>query len=311
MKRVLVPAALLLMVWMSIGRAQSPDPLDAQVLLPQRYDTFDEAMTRLEKATGLKIAYPNDTAQLMRAVWKRGEMPQTVQDDWLKSPQPARRLLDEVCGDLALSWKFNPQNQTVMVDLPWRRADPRSTAELFQIVWQPGHEAEIGKLESWWEALDGLLSKPENIGSAGPAQQTARFASMWRLLSEPKAKWWPPSETLWEQPVIAASGEHFLCLFLVHGMEMSPGHGWMSYYWFKEDGTLAGAGVMNTGHRQIVDEIKVNAQGRFGERPSEMSMTVRHNNNGTPRTVQFVLGKKGFELADESGLGESLIEPVK
>jgi len=29
----------------------------------------------------------------------------------------------------------------------------------------------------------------------------------------------------------------------------NPGHGSASYYWFKEDGTLAGAGLMDTGHR--------------------------------------------------------------
>ncbi|MEP6672191.1 MAG: hypothetical protein ABJF10_23715 [Chthoniobacter sp.] len=311
MKSVLASALLILVACCGIGRAQSPDPLEAKVLLPAHYTSFDEAMTQLQKATGWKMICPDDTAKLMRVVGKMEGRPLAVQDEWLQSPRSARELLNRVCGDLALRWEFDRLAQTVAIDVPWRRADPRPAAELFQVIWQPGHETACGKEQSWWEALDSLLSKPENFARAGLVRQAADLQSMFRQFAFEKTRWWPPSDRLLELPIISGSGEHLHCLFLVHDLEFSPGHGWMSYYWFKDDGTLAGAGAMNTGHRMIVGEIKVFERGRFGEEPSEMRMTITHNNSGTPGPVRFVCGKERFKLADESGAGESLIEPGK
>ena len=227
----------------------------------------------------------------------------------MKARMPAKDLFNLVCADLGLTWKLRPSDQTVLIDFPWRASDSRSAADLFQVVWKPGHENEFSKSEEWWRALDGLLSKEENVALSSRVRQRALLESMFRML--PNRILEPPLQTLIEASVVSTSGARYKCLFILRALEMSPGHGWMSYYCFDDRGTLKIADVMDTGHRQDIDHLVVNPRGKDGTEASDVTMGVRHNNNGTPRRVCFVLHDDGLKLVDESGAGRSLLRPEK
>lgn len=294
-----------------VAGAEEADPLKRQVRLPRAYVTFDEALEQLEKATTLSVICPEDIARLMRPLWNPKNFPRITQDALVDESRLAKKLLDDVCGDLHLSWKYDPLKRAVTLDLPWRKSDARSTADLFQIIWQPGHEDAFYKDNTWWSALYGLLSKPENFGAASKVQQAAGLQDLFRGFAPgwDATKIKPSLGKIYEMPVVSVTGDRYHCLFLVRHMQMSPGHGWMAYYWFKDDGTLAGADLMNTGHRLIVDHLQVRNSSKEG--PSEMLITTEHNNQGTPHPVRFVLTERGFQLSEDSGLGQSLITPMR
>lgn len=305
-----IVASVLLLFVLIVARAQGADPLDAQVALTEYYDTFDEAVAQLEKATGMKVSCPADTAEVMRAIWKRDQIPSRTQDESMKARKPAKELFNMVFADLGLTWKLRPSDQTVLIDFAWRASDSRSAVDLFQAIWKPGHESEFSKNEEWWRALDGLLSKEENVALSSRVRQRAFLESMFRP-HLPDRILETPLQTLIEVSVVSTSGARYKCLFILRALEMSPGHGWMSYYCFDDRGTLKIADVMDTGHRQIIDHLVVNPRGKDGTEASDVRMVVRHNNNGTPRSVCFVLHDDGLKLVDESGAGRSLLGPAR
>ncbi len=303
-KRLL--ASVMLLTVLIVDQSKGEDPLDAQVALTQGYGTFDEAVIQLEKATETKISCPADTANVMRGIWKKGQFPSQAQDDFLKARRPVKGLLNMVCADFGLTWKLRPADQTVFIDVPWRTPDSRSAAELLQAIWKLGQESEFSKNEEWWQAWDSLLSKEENFILACRVRQRAILEAMFRM-HLPERRLEPPLQTLTEASIVSTSGTRYKCLFIIRSLEMSPGHGWMSYYCFDDQGMLKIADVVNTGHRQGIDRLVVNPRGPDGAGASDVRMVIQHNNNGIPRSVCFVLKDDGLKLVDESGAGESLL----
>lgn len=309
----LCAAFLLLAGWSGAAGAQEPDPLDRPARLAHEYVTFDDALELLKTATALPVVCPEDTARVMRRLLDLKNFPTTGQDDLVEHSHPVKELLNRVCGDLNLQWKYDPQKQEIAVDCPWRTTDARPAADLFKAIWRPGHEDAFYDDDSWWVALNGLLSKPENFPAACKVQQAAGLHSLFRGFSEhwDQTRIGASLGRIIEQPVVSAGGGRYHCVFLIRNMQASPGHGWMAYYWFNDNGTLVGADLMNTGYRLIVDSLQVHDLRSGGKTPSEVIITAHHNNNGKPTPAFFVLTEHGLQLSEDSGLGQSIIAPLK
>ena len=122
--------------------------------------------------------------------------------------------------------------------------------------------------------------------------------------------------------VIDASGAKYILILICQEIQMYPGHGSASYYWFKDDGTLVGAGLMNTGHRcKVVDTTIDNELGAGSALTTELQMILKMNERDF-MTAMFVLDANGLKLTrlvDAHGanvnldihVGQSLMEPDK
>jgi len=343
--RIAIASTLLLLgvVFMHASAGTSePDPLDDKPLAGMTYDTFDEAVARLKEATGLKVSYSEDTAKVTRAVWNprkhvTGSGPQNT----------IRQCIENLSSNFALDWTFSPEDKTVDLHLPWRVSDPRSAADLFREIWKPDAVAKMDGEAIWEYRLDArrardpageappradaasrpqmaadatwlptfnaLLSKPGNFERACQVRQRSALESAMRF----------PNMTVpfleapcLEAEMIDVEGDKYFCVLFDQDIEFSPGHGSLSYYWFREDGTLAGAGLMNTGHRCFSPKFTVkNAPPESRMKASELTMIVNWNRDQVVARffldeigLQFSLGAKE-KVFDNTHLGESLLNP--
>ncbi len=343
--RIAITATLLLLfVVFTYASAEKsePDPLDNKPLASVAYNTFDEAVARLKEATGLQVSYSEDTAKVTRAVWNPREHVTS------SGPQDTiRQCIENLSSNFALDWTFSPQDKTVDFHLPWCVSDPRSAADLFRDIWKPEAVAKMDGEAIWKYRLDArrsrnpsravrprpdaasppqlaadaawqptfnaLLSKPGNFERACQVRQRSALDSAMRF----------PNTTLpfMEAPALEAEmidvkGDRYFCVFFDRDIEFSPGHGSLSYYWFREDGTLVGAGLMDTGHRCFSPKFTVkNAPPESPMKASELTMIVNWNcDHVVPR---FILDENGLkfspgtkeEFFDNIHLGKSLLDP--
>jgi len=315
MKITFASAMLFMVMFLKIGAAQTLDLLDKQVTSVRPYQTIEEAVHEIEKATELKISCPGDTMKLTKALWTIGEFPRVnAADAIFVSKITVRRLLDTVCSDFGLNWRSDPTSRTVIMDLPWRVSDPRSRTDLFRIVWKPGHEKDLIKDGEWLNAFDALICKDVNFEKACQVRQRAILEKIYLV---PKLLLETDSNAVLEIPVVGVSGEKYMCVFLYQLLQVSPGHGNLSYYWFKNDGTLVGAGLISTGDRCDVASTIVAPDARDNTR-SDVRMILEFN-GVVSQEASFVLEKSGLKLnrlTDKSGneianllhIGESLLE---
>ena len=95
--------------------------------------------------------------------------------------QQVRPLFNEICFSIGMTWRYDPQRDDIVLDMAWRRDDPRSGTECVDVLnreapvsWEklPAGPVNLvgghGKaLDAWRVAFDALLSKPENLSTAG------------------------------------------------------------------------------------------------------------------------------------------------
>jgi hypothetical protein len=142
----------------------------------------------------------------------------------------------------------------------------------------------------WQTAFNALLCKQGNFEKAAPARQLGLLDSSFNKIEASS-----PPPLLMTQ-LIGADKEKYLLIFTSHSIAMYPGHGNASYYWFREDGTLMGAGAMNTGHRcELVAAAIDNPNGPRSDQTSEVQMILRHN-LGELIIARFVLEAEGLKL---------------
>ena len=325
----------------------APDPLADKPLARVAYATFDEAVEKLKDATGLKVSYSEDTAKVTRAVWNpRKHVTSSGPQNTIK------QCIENLSSNFALDWTFSPEDKTVDLHLPWRVSDPRSAAELFREIWKPEAVAKMDAEAIWKYRLDAqrshhpareappraeaaaqpqlaadatwqptfnaLLSKAGNFERACKVRQRSaleatRFPNTTLLFMEAPAL---------EAEMIDVKGDKYFCVFFDAEFIYSPGHGSLSYYWFREDGTLVGAELMDTGHRCFAPKFTVkNAPPESPMKASELTMTVKWGGNGDQVVARFVLDENGLEFSpdaigqceekffDDLHLGESLLDP--
>ncbi len=285
--------ALLLICSMSLGRAQTISPLEKQVSPAFTHDSFNGALKEIEARTGLEIACPKEVSATMETIWARRGFP-TVHDNLPDDAKVSvKAFLDGACWELGLAWKFQPESNRVAIDYLWRTSDPRPEPELLQFVWKPGYGTDFEKDERWQKAFNALLCKPGNLEKASLVRQRANYESVANHMGNPAGCSVNP---VLRVPIVDTVGEKYVFILISHRIFMYPGHGSVSYYWFKENGILAGAGLMNTGHRcALVDTVVNNEYGARSGETSEVHMILKVN-VASFLIARFVLEPEGLKL---------------
>jgi len=271
-------------------------PLNFHVRADFAYESFDECLRKLEKTTGLPVTCAKDIEALVRAEWADGETPWIHQPTLTRYPTPVTDYLNAVSDDLRLAWKYQPPSRRILLDVAWRREDLRPAKELLEFVAHHGQDNDLEKDVPWQDAFHALLCQSANFSKAVEVRQKAISESF--LFGFGGRPWLPPMKVALRAPVVDVDGHRYLLVLAVQDMDFSPGHGCAHYYWFQEDGSLAGAGIMNTGHRISVSGAKIDpASATPPGQTSGILLSVQFNEQGSI-TARFVLGHDGLQLVN-------------
>lgn len=304
----LAPLILFSLLLLASAPLRAADPLDKPVPFAYSAQNFREAVSSIEKRTGFAVQCPQDVACFMTALtfipgWTYPENP-GVKD------VPAREFLDSICRNISMTWAFDPATNTVTLDHPWRRSDPRSAREIL---------ADLQKRSAYGRPpadslpdILALIGKPENVALGWRPLQTAYLQSVFREGE--------PLKPLLIGSVTTADLTPGTLILLVHPIDMYPGHGNACYFLFREDGTLTLAGVMNTGWRcALTAALVANPPGyRSPNEPSRIQMVLKQNLRDF-LIAHFRLEKNGLQLTslidadgqpqktDGNSIGKSLL----
>jgi hypothetical protein len=142
-----------------------------------RMGSVEQEVQLLSSLVGKRIALPAYIAAELKTDNDPGQ-----KGYWgLEKNQEVRPIFNRVCFSLGMVWRYEPLRDDIALDMKWRRDDPRTREKLVGILNQtapvdwdklPWGSANIlgGKdhaLDPWRVAFDSLLSKPENISTAG------------------------------------------------------------------------------------------------------------------------------------------------
>jgi len=308
MKHLLLPALVSCLLMLNAAAGDAVDPLEKQVACSYSYKSFDDAVGQIEQKTGFKVSCPKEVSELMQTIFMGMGMGTGAEN----SPKvKAKDFLDSICSSIGLAWKYDKATNVVSLDLYWKKDDPRSVPELFHYL--SDHQ---GNSAEWQAAFDALLSKSQNYEKAWKVRQKSCFQNVFMPFAPATPK------VILFKPVVAVSLEKYKLLMLCQPIQMYPGHGSVSYYWFKDDGTLLGADLMNTGHRcALVDATIDNEYGAYSDRASELQMIVKMNTRDFS-VATFALDANGLKLTrfadihgaekeNSQGVGASLMVPDK
>lgn len=279
------------------------DPLQREVASGFFYNSFDEAVDVIEQRTGFRVTCQPDLADFMRKQWiKVSEGIETTLDgDTLRAvppkdgtvPQPTittRRFLDSIARRLNLRWDYDPASKTVSLRLPWITTDSRTPVELLHALINFGYSTDYEKDQNWQHVFNALLSAPTNLEKAWPVRQQGISETWYHSGLE-----YAVAPTF-VKPVISTSMAKYTLILIEHSINTYPGHGSLSYYWFQEDGTLAGAGIINTGWRcKLVDGTVDNEYGSRSDQPSEIHLILKWNTRDF-LVARFQLTPDGLQL---------------
>ena len=312
-KRAFIPRSLFVLLTMLmkclIATAGEPsDPLDRQIPSGMVYNSFDEAIRRIEQKTGFKVSVSKDLQTFMQTIWLK----RSFGSD--KITTTVRTFLDDSCQRLSLKWKVDKETDVLALEPRWKTSDPRQPSELLEAVWRQGYGAEYGKTPAWQTAFDALLSKDTNYETAWKVMQKS---SLRQILPSPATA----SKPLLTKEIIDRAGNKRVLVLCCQPIEMIPGNGSVSYYVFKRDGTLIDAGLMNTGHRcEVIDAAIDDELSTMTDKFSELQIISKWNMYKI-YIARFALEADGLKLAhlvdghgaeennNGMGIGESLMGP--
>jgi len=235
----------------------------------------------IEKKTGFKTVCPKELGAFMQKLWLK----QGRGDPKHEYQVTIRNFLDEICRQLSLKWDFDPASNTVALSLSWKTEDSRSPAELLDFVRKPAVDLE--KNEKWQEAFNALLSCSVNFDRAWRVRQQSEIEELFRI--------YPGGFPLLIRPIISTDLQKYIFVLIRQPIETYPGHGSASYYWFKEDGALIGAGLIDTGHRCALLDAAVDNEADRLDKASEIHMILKMNLRNF-FVARFVLEKTGLKL---------------
>lgn len=199
--------------------------------------------------------------------------------------QSIRSFLDAICQSIGLNWEFDLSSNTVKLNLLWKTADERSPEELLQFLREPGYSTDYKEDPKWQAAFNALLSNPVNFEKSWRVRQQALLEQLFL-----KDRVTP----VLVKPFVSKSLQKYILVLIEQQIRTYPGHGSISYYWFKDDGSLEGAGLFNTGHRcALIDATVDFSSTSQGEPSSELQLILKFN------LVRFYIAR--FEL-DTHGL---------
>ncbi|HEY3897418.1 MAG TPA: hypothetical protein VGM54_02330 [Chthoniobacter sp.] len=271
--------------------APIPDELHFHIAADFDFDSFDGYLRQLEKAVEYKIECPEDVAPVVRKSWDGEQAPWENLITMGRYPMPVAQYLNATCADLCLTWAYHPESKTIVFDVPWRRSDRRTGQELLEYVLKRGRDSRIDKDKEWQDAFNALLSKEGNIAKAAPVCQETIFASFHFTGPNGQLPPLPDRHLVFRAPVVDVIGNHYL-LFAFHQAKLFASRGSVSYFWFRDDGTLAGAGLLSTGDRcQLMGgSVRSGAATDLHEKPSDVQLEISN------MEAHFLLRGDGLKL---------------
>ncbi len=288
--------------WLCFGAISSkyvgPGILGKQVPAWFSIQSYPDAVHLIRERTGLSVSCPRDLEELMNSAPVAGAVRGEPPD---KEGSTREFLNHMVRCKLGLEWRLDAENDRIELDLPWRKTDARTPAELLQSVWQrlPSDSPD------WHSAFDALLSKPGNFEKAWRVRQFARYQSLFRNME---------GERLWVGRVISETQHPLVVVVVRHRIHTYPGRGAVSCYAFREDGTLQWADLADSGWRCDLTQVAVDLSSTLAG-PSEMRWAITANLSST-YTARFRFTGNGIRWigttnsnGEEAGLqlGTSLL----
>jgi hypothetical protein len=308
----IILAALLLLAGM-VGRAeaQAANALEREVPPSFVFSSFANALEQIGKLTGWKVSCPKDTTATINTIW-RTQLFSFIGKEKVQEPMmTVRNYLNFFGGDLGIGWKLDEERGEVVFDYWWRTADPRPAAELLQTMLTEGHAADVERDEKWQHAFNALVCKEGNLEKASLVRQMSVQETRMRFSRVAQ-------KAIITRRVQNTKGEKYVLFAIDQPILWFPGNGSVSYYWFKEDGTLVGCGLMNTGHRCLLVDSTVDREEPAPGEASEIHLILKFNLEGyfiarlvlEPEGLKLIglIGARG-ERVDNDGLniGRSLL----
>lgn len=253
------------------------DPLNREVDQGYLVNSFDDAVSIIEQRSGSKVLCPPEIASFLRKQWLHfGKGVEVESVDGELRPAPIqqgprqvgvlRDFLTSICGEMGLKWGFDPKANTISLDLIWKTSDSRLPKEL--LGWVMKSDIAFSAKDAQWQGVfDALLCAPVNFEKAWRVRQQGILESHIQML-----RFFAVTPVL-IQSVVSTSQEKFILIVIEQPIEIYPGNGSMSYYWFREDGVLSGAGLCNTGHRCKLLNVTV----QNGGDPSDILVVLEMN----------------------------------
>ena len=167
-----------------------------------------------------------------------------------------RNLLNLSISALDLSWKFDPENDSIITDFWWHRDDTRTSRELVYFLSTTPCKSSLnhpGVFDPWQIAFNALISKPENLPRVWPLKFAADdrcFCLSFILNNLVTGKITDNRGT-----------DHFL---VVNDQEefRNPGPpGSVSYYIFDANGKFESGGIYTVGYRCFADSAWIDSDG--------------------------------------------------
>ena len=197
-----------------------------------------------------------------------------------------RELFERLCLALGVVWHYDPERDVIHLDPKWRSADPRAGKELIRVLLEvkpvPWTELPRGArngvggtdlaLDDWRLSFDALLSRPDNLASAGTLR--LYHDTHGHLDIGPH-----PVRNLYAGKILDGDGQQrIIVLNGQESMSTKDSAGDVAWYLFDEDGKFIRGGVFSVGEKQ---------QGYIGK-------VVAYNDRDL--TVVFGLGRLASEL---------------
>lgn len=289
---------------------ESTDPLERQIPSVWSYKSFDEAVQQIDQKTGFKVSCSDEVREYMQTldlyIGSR-HFENLRQFHASATKQAVRAFLDDICRSLGLKWDFNSESGIIGLDFFWKTPFPRAYGgpplkehQAQHFLYRPGDGNDCRTNAKWPIAFNALVSCPMNIGRAWKVRQRSHFQGFFPDFSGVGGK---PFLT---KPVTTTSLQRVMLVIICQPIMVFPGNGSISYYWFKDDGTLLGAGLMNTGHRCALADVTVDNEWIGVDKPTEIQMNLQFNARD-PVTARFVLEDTGLKLRHLAGAnGENM-----
>jgi len=266
-RTLLAPLALFSLLLLASAPLRAADPLDRRVDSVYSIRSFGDVVTQVEGKTGFTVQCPKEVADYMARIDNLygglGEVSKVSKDGVVVRGLTIRQFLDFVCGQTSMTWTFDPATKTITLDHPWHTTDPRSTRELLAAVRADLASSPQG---DWRKDLAALLGKPSQPALAWKTLQCALAPGVAVGLDNVN-----PGLA---RDVIAADGKGYYLILLLRPLYSVPAASSASYYAFREDGTLALAGVFCTGMNCFFRSALATDGGEAAD-PSEIQMSFQ------------------------------------
>ena len=217
--------------------------------------SFQSGVEALGKLSGKKVVLPDGIQKWLK---------EHSDENWgmsfgVAKNQSVRELFERLCLTLGVVWRYDPQQDAIILNFNRYQNDPRSAKELVAIVagqkpppWEqlkmetnPNGVGGHGKaLDEWRIAFDSLLSKPENFLTAGTVRiyHENHIGEMMHF----------PVINLLTGTMRDQNGRDVI--LVINGpiqMSNKDSPGDIAYYLFSEEGRFIRGGVYSMGDRYV------------------------------------------------------------